>query len=179
MTASRFERMALGAAALALSLAAGCPSETADPAEGYSARPLHPTDVGSVYVEMFTVHKSEFRRGYEFRLTEALAKRISSDTDYRIAEKAAADTILTGQIKRIDFDVLSEIGADVTRETQITIEADVQWQDLRSGEVLMEAADLSASSEYIPRLGEDPFRGAQAAVEKLARRIVERMESQW
>jgi hypothetical protein len=170
---------ATAAVAGCLALLAGCPSAGQDPAEGYSAAPLHSTKVGSVFVEMFKVHKTEFRRGYEFQLTEALAKRISAATDLKIASKTAADSILTGEILTIDKGTLSEISGDEVRESQLTVEVAVQWKDLRTGEILMEAEELRDSGEYIPSLGEDEVRAAQSAVDRLARRIVERMESQW
>jgi len=165
--------------AMSLMLLSGCPGEGVDPAEGYSAAPLHSTKVGSVFIEMFKVNKTEFRRGYEFRLSEALAKRISSDTDLKIAGKAAADTMISGEIREIDKGTLSEIGGDEVRESQIVVKVTVQWKDLRSGEILMEADDLTGAGEYIPSLGEDEYRGSQVAIERLARRIVERMEAQW
>ncbi len=169
----------LGSMAMSLSLLTGCLSLSQDPTEGYSTAPLHDPKIKTVFVEMFKRHKAEFRRGYEFRLTEALAKQISSATDLRIAGKSTADTILSGEILEVDFNVLSEVGADVTREIQISIKVAVRWQNVRSGEIVMELAELKVAGEYIPRLGEDEFRGSQVAVEKLARRIVEKMESQW
>jgi hypothetical protein len=168
----------IGGAGVLLALT-GCIDEGVDPEKAYSARPLHAPGVRTVFVEMFTVHKKEFRREYEFRVTEALIKRIRSDTDLKIAPKGTADSMLSGEILEIDRNPLSEIGADVIRDVQITVRAAVRWVDLRTGDIIYETEDLRAACEYTPRLGEDEFRGTQTAVERLARRIVEKMEAPW
>ena len=53
------------------SLLAGCAGST-----GYSNASLFPDDVGSVYLEM--LDNSSFRRGIEYAVSDALAKRIST-----------------------------------------------------------------------------------------------------
>ena len=52
---------------------------------GYSTRRPFPTDINSVHVEM--LHSKEFRRELEYRLTEAIIKRIEMDTPYRITPR--------------------------------------------------------------------------------------------
>ena len=49
---------------------------------GYSSRSLFPEGIGSVFVEMFD--NRSFRRGVEYELTVALAKRIEAQTPYKI-----------------------------------------------------------------------------------------------
>ncbi|MFQ5495340.1 MAG: hypothetical protein ACE5EX_08145, partial [Phycisphaerae bacterium] len=68
----------------ATALAGGC---------GYSTRRPFRTDIQTVHVDM--IHSKEFRRELEFRLTEALVKRIEMDTPYRIAGRRSADAVLT------------------------------------------------------------------------------------
>ena len=62
----------------------------------YSTVRPFPTDIQTVHVEMF--QSREFRRELEFRLTEAITKRVEIDTPYRIASRRTADTLLTGEI---------------------------------------------------------------------------------
>ena len=65
---------------------------------GYLTQRPFPTDIRTIHVEMF--HSKEFRRELEFRLTEALIKRIEMDTPYRIAPKRTADAVLSGDMMR-------------------------------------------------------------------------------
>ena len=67
---------------------------------GYTtARPFR-TDIQTIHVDMF--HSKEFRRELEFRLTEALVKRLEMDTPYRIAPRRTADMLLTGEILAVE-----------------------------------------------------------------------------
>ena len=65
----------------------------------YTTERPHPKTVRTVYVEMF--RSKEFRRDLEFQLTEALAKRILVDTDYKLADKNLADTMLSGEVLEV------------------------------------------------------------------------------
>ena len=53
---------------------------------GYSNESLFPDQIRSVYVEMF--ENETFRRGIEYDLTDALAKRIEAETPYKIRRSA-------------------------------------------------------------------------------------------
>ena len=63
---------------------------------GYRAGGPYRSDVRTVYVD--TAGSKEFRRDLEFTLTEALKKRIATDTPYRVAAREKADTILTTEV---------------------------------------------------------------------------------
>jgi len=64
---------------------------------GYSNESLFPEDVGSVYVEMFD--NQSFRRGVEYELTDALAKRIEAETPYKvISSRDRADTVILSEL---------------------------------------------------------------------------------
>ena len=49
---------------------------------GYSNKSIYHEDVKTVYVKMFD--NQTFRRGVEYELTDALAKRIEAETPYKI-----------------------------------------------------------------------------------------------
>ena len=73
---------------------------------GYSNDSLFPRDIKSVYVEMF--NSASFRRGTEYILTDALAKRIEADTPYKIvSSRDRADTVISGRISAIEEGVLT------------------------------------------------------------------------
>lgn len=146
---------------------------------GYSMEPLHPTDVKTVYVSMFTRGKDVYRRGIEFRITEAVVKRIQQDTPYRIADKAKADTQLSGSLDVIPQRVLSfNPDTGTPNEMEMTLVVSFTWTDLRSGKTRVKRTNLRETATYIPPspLNEDFFQGSEDAVNRLAQKIVEQME---
>ena len=85
---------------------------------GYSNESLFPKDVSSVCLEMFD--NQSFRRGVEYKLSDALAKRIEAATPYKIiSSKDRADTVISGQIVQV-----SELVLSVERETGRPLERD-------------------------------------------------------
>jgi len=167
------ERLILAAACVAAwlvsSLAAGC---------GYSLRRPFPQDVRTVHVEMF--QSREFRRGLEFALTEALQKRILQETPYKIADKATADTLLTGQILEVRQGTLgTDFRTDLPREIRATFVIRFQWKDLRTGKVLLDRPRFVQAVDYIPPVGERFADASAEALDDLAERIVEQMMESW
>ena len=167
MNADRLTRTAwLVVAAL---LAPGC---------GYVTTRPFPTDIHSVHVEMF--HSREFRRELEFRLTEAINKRIEMDTPYHLSSRADADVVVTGEILAIenrgfgdDFDT------DLPREIGSTVVVRFRVQDMRSGKILVDRPRFVYQSSYVPSVGETFAVGMTRGLEGLAEQIVESMESGW
>lgn len=168
MFAGRTIDRALLATGLTLA-AAGC---------SYTAARPFPKDVRSVYVEMF--RSREFRRDLEFQLTEALQKRILMDTDYRLADKTRADTILSGEVLEVRQATLgTDFRTDLPRETQATIIVSFHWKDLRTGKTLVDRPYFAQTVDYIRPVGETFFQASQEAIDDLAERIVEQMQSDW
>ncbi len=146
---------------------------------GYSNEPLFPEDVGSVYVEMF--ENQSFRRGVEYGLTDALAKRIEAETPYKIiSSRDRADTVMSGQIVEVSVSALSsERETGRTLEKELQLQAVVNWKNLKTGELLIDNQSVSASASY-SELQEQSFNYASSlAANNLARRIVELMEKEW
>lgn len=145
---------------------------------GYStARPFR-SDIQSIHVEMF--HSKEFRRELEFRLSEAIVKRIEMDTPYRIAPQRTADALLTGEVLSVenrsfgdDFDL------DRPREIGSTVTVRFRLQDMRTGEILVERPRFVYQTSYIPPVGETFTQGMTRALDGMAEQIVETMESPW
>jgi len=142
-----------------------------------SARPFA-TDIQTVYVEMF--HSREFRRELEFRLTESLIKRIEMDTPYRIAPKATADALLSGEILAVENRTFGDdLETDLPREIGSTVVVRYRFQNLRTGEILVERPRFVYQAGYIPPLGETFTQGMTRALDGLAEQIVETMETGW
>jgi hypothetical protein len=146
---------------------------------GYSNTSLYPKDVSTVYVEMFD--NQSFRRGIEFELTDALAKRIESQTPYKIvSNRDKADTVISGQITQAKESVLTkerQIGRPM--EKNVELRAVVSWKNLRTGELLIDNKTVSASASYSEWQSQSFAYGSTLAANSLAVKIVEQMESKW
>ena len=150
-----------------------------DGMDGYSSNSLFPEDVGSIYVQMFD--NRSFRRGVEYELSDALAKRIEAETPYKIiSSRDRADTIISGQIVQITESVLSserQIGRALEKEVQL--QAVVNWKNLKTGELLINNKSVNASSTYSEWQNQGFSYASTLAANNLARRIVELMEKEW
>ncbi len=146
---------------------------------GYHNTSLYPKDVATVYVEMFD--NQSFRRGIEYELTDALAKRIESQTPYKIvSNRDKADTVISGQIVQVKESVLTterQIGRAL--EKNIELRAVVSWKNLRTGELLVDNKTAVASASYSEWQSQSFAYGSTLAANSLAVRIVELMESKW
>lgn len=156
-------------------LLSGCVGSSSD----YSNQWIYPEDVSSVYVEMFD--SLSFRRGHEYTLTDAIAKQIEASTPYKIvSDRNLADTVLSGQITSIGTGTLAtdrETGRNLENEAYVYVS--VSWQNLKTGELLIDSENISASSSFSNQLGQDFEYGASVAVNRAAKRIVERMQIKW
>ena len=142
-----------------------------------TVRPFR-TDIHTVHVEMF--HSKEFRRELEFRLTEAISKRIEMDTPYRLESRSKADAVLTGELLEVRNRTFGDdFSLDQPREIGSSVVVRFRMQDMRSGEILVEHPHLVFQTSYIPPVGETFTQGMTRALDGLAERIVELMETDW
>jgi hypothetical protein len=149
------------------------------PNGGYSNEPLFPTQVQSVYVEMFD--NRTFWRGIEYDLTDAVTKRIEAQSPYKvISSHDRADSVLSGKIVAIEQSVLSvERETGRALENEVVLRAVVNWKNLKTGQLLLDNNSLSAAGSF-SRLQSQSFKyGSNIAANNLAGRIVELMEDQW
>lgn len=146
---------------------------------GYSNESLYPKEVGSVYVEMFD--NRSFWRGVEYKLTDALAKRIESQTPYKVvSSRDRADSIISGQIVSIDQGALSrERQTGRLLEKEVLFEAVVSWKNLKTAELLMNNQTVNTSASYSEWQNQGFDYASALAANKLAQQIVEQMEKGW
>jgi hypothetical protein len=145
---------------------------------GYSTQRPFRTDIQTVHVEMF--HSKEFRRELEFRLTEALVKRIEMDTPYRVAPRRKADALLTGELLSVENRTFGDdFDTDLPREIGSTVVVRFRLQNTRTGEILTERPRFVYQTSYIPPVGETFTQGMTKAMDGVAEGIVETMESDW
>jgi len=146
---------------------------------GYSNESLFPGDVQSVCLEMFD--NQTFRRGVEYELSDALAKRIEADTPYKIvSDSDRADSVISGRIASIGQSALStdrETGSVLEREVEIR--AVVNWKNLKTGQLMIDHVKVSASASYSTYQQQDFKYASTLAANNLAQKIVELMERKW
>ena len=145
---------------------------------GYTTDRPFRTDIQTVHVEM--LQSQEFRRELEFRLTEAIVKRIEMDTPYRIAPRQTADALLSGEVLAVNNRTFgTDFDLDLPREIGSTVAVRFRLQDMRTGEILVERPRFLYQTSYIPPVGETFTQGMTRALDGLAEQIVEAMESSW
>lgn len=156
---------------------AGCAS---DPTKGYSAASLFPEGISTVAVPIFT--NDAYSRDVEFELTDAVIKQLEVNTPYKVVPEGRADTILLGQIRKIELDQLSKSQlTGLSEEVIVSVTIDFQWKDLRSGRVITGRESFTGHGLFDPSLptGEPIELGQFAAVQQLARDIVAELQAQW
>jgi len=146
---------------------------------GYTNASLYPSGLSSVYVEMF--ENKSFWRDVEYDLSDALSKRIEAETPYKVvSDRDRADSVISGQIVRIDQSVLSierEMGTALEKEVELRVV--VNWKDLTTGELLIENRSVGASGSYSALQSQSFKYASRIAANNLAGRIVELMEREW
>jgi len=146
---------------------------------GYSSESLFPQDVSSVCLKMFD--NKSFRRGVEYELSDALAKRIEADTPYKIVSSPdRADTVISGQIVSIDESTLTterKIGRALERQVRLT--AIVNWKNLKTGDLLIDDRQVAVDTTYSIYQNQDFSYASALAANNLAQKIVELMEKKW
>ncbi len=144
---------------------------------GYTTVRPFPQDVKTIHVEM--LDSKEFRRELEFKLTEAVVKRIEMDTPYRIVEKHRADSILSGEIIEVQQRTFgTDFEGDRPRETASTIVMTWRWKNMRTGD-LREFPRHVYTTTYIPPVGETFQTGMVRGLDGLAEQVVQAMETEW
>lgn len=147
--------------------------------EGYSNSWPYPEEVKTVYVEMFD--SKSFRRDHEYDLTDAVCKRIESQTPYKIvSDRNVADSLLSGNIENINKTTLTmerKIGRPLENEARILIRVD--WKNLQTGEMILQGKEVFSSATYSTYMGQDMEYAADLAVNKAAQKIVESMQNKF
>ncbi len=146
---------------------------------GYSNKTLFPEEVDSVCLDMFD--NQSFRRGVEYELSDALAKRIEAETPYKIvSSRDRADSVISGRIVSIGESVLNiERETGRALEKKVELWAVVNWKNLKTGELLIDNVSVGASANYSQWQNQSFAYGSTLAANNLARRIVELMEKEW
>jgi hypothetical protein len=144
---------------------------------------LFAPDIRTVYVPMF--ESDSFRRHVGEKLTEAVCKRIETDTPFKVV-RGGADSVLSGRIVKDSKRTIVENRFDDARDTEYNLQVVVTWAN-RRGEVLGEQTvsvpsqlvDVGARADIVPEFGHSVASQQQKAIDRLARQIVGLMEAPW
>lgn len=178
-------------AATALLWAAGCSSLPGEAWEGldqpgaprrgttflgYSAESLYRSDIRTVHIEL--LGSRDFRRFWEFRLSEAIAKRVELETGWRLAPAAEADAILSGELLQVNSTTFSEEpDTGEVRERQYGHRIRWTFKDRRTGQIMVERRTEFAYAYAFPELNETGSQSLDAAVDAVARRVVDGLKA--
>jgi len=146
---------------------------------GYDNSWLNPRGISSVYVEMFD--SQSFRRGHEYDLTDAICKRIETDTPYKIvSDRNIADSVLSGKITSIGKrSVSTERNTGRIFENEANAAVVVRWQNLKTSEIMIDNESVDTFIGYSEFVGQDFEYSSKVALNRAAERIVELMQSEW
>ena len=145
---------------------------------GYQNAWLHPEDIQTVYVEMFDT--KSFRRGYEYKLTDAICKRIELTTPYKIvSDRNEADSVLSGTMSTWTAVLAGERYTGQALERESTVTVNVTWKNLKTGQLLIHNQTVEASASHSEFMGQDSDYSLSRAASKAAVRVVELMEKPW
>ena len=144
----------------------------------YANRWLYPDDVSTVYVEMFDT--GGFRRGHEYNFTDALCKRIESETPYKIvSDRNRADTLISGTVRIAKGVLATDRYEGRPLEYETYAEAIITWKNLKTGDILVDSEKVTASASYAPKLDQDLDEASKVAMNRAAEKAVELMEIGW
>ena len=148
------------------------------PKSGYQWHSLYREDIQTVAIPIF--QNRDFRRGVEFSLTKAIVNQLESHAPYKVVSKERADTVLEGEIVKVDITTISRLYKEaVPQEQLMVLTVNFKWKDLRTGQILLERKNFQQTSTFYPTLREGTFTASQQAVEKLALGIVQEMQADW
>jgi hypothetical protein len=154
---------------------------------GYQVGPqsLFRPDLRTVYVPLF--ESASYRRHLGERLTEAVVKEIEGRTPYKVVHNPDADSVLLGQIRSEQKQVLAEDINDVPREIETDLVVQVHWYDRSRGLIMQSTAlpvapialSVAERASFIPEAGQSMATAQQEAIQRLAQQVVSQMEMPW
>jgi len=130
---------------------------------------------------------SSFRRNLAERLTEAVVKEIEMKTPFKVVSTPEADSILTGRIIAENKHVMVENRFGDPRQTEASLQVEVQWIDRHSQTILRngsipaapEMAVVTGTATVSPEVGQSLATAHQQAIQRVAEQIVALMELPW
>jgi hypothetical protein len=160
---------------------------------GYTTRSLLPSNYKSIYVEnvkndiQVSAEQNNLRmyRGYrpgmEIDLTNAIINRYILDGNLNIATEANANIILKTNLIDYKRDALRYDTNENVEEYRIKLIVNMELEDVATGNIVWKENGFSGETTYRTggSLAKTESSAVSAAIEDLARRIVERTIEAW
>src|SRR5947207_4492949 len=86
---------------------------------GYQWHSLYREDVQTVAVPIFG--NRDFRRGVEFSLSKAVVNELEAHSPYKVVARERADTVLEGEIAKMDVSTLSRTYREGVPQEQLMV----------------------------------------------------------
>ncbi len=158
---------------------------------GYHAQTLFRDDIRTVYVEAFD--NVTYRRGLEVVLSRAVSEELRLRTPLVFAPRDEADSVLSGALLEADESTRVETESGVVVLQDVSVRARFSWRDRLSGAAIVPSQEVQASVREVPAaIDSEGGPGVvvpadltrleasfEAALRRLAERLVERMEGNW
>jgi hypothetical protein len=177
---NRTYQLGLAALLALVALCSGC---------GYGTHSLMREDIKTVHVEFFG--NDTYWHGLEVPLTRAIVDEVKLRTPLLLASEKEADSVLSGAL--VDIDESSNVKDEGNRILirRLTLKVRFRWRDRLAGvdivpeQVVTETVQIAPTLEYeavIPPRDLDSQRQPTPfgyAFQRMAQRVVERMEKSW
>jgi len=170
----------LAAAVVVVAAGLGLPGCATDPSQGYSSQSVYTEGIETIAIPIF--QNDTYFRDVQFDLTDAIIKEVEARTPYRVASQKTADSILIGQIRKVELDQISKSRfTGLGEEVLYGVTIDFQWMDLRTDQTLVEQRSFTSYGLFVPSnpTGERKELGRFSAVQQLASDVVDELQSAW
>lgn len=142
---------------------------------GYSPGYRSPPGVRSIAVPIFDNQTFPLRREVEYQLTDALRKEMQAATGLRLVASDAADMAVYGTVRDFREKLVSEGKHDVKLESTIVIVVDLVVEDYVNAKQWRESVTVREPLSI--ELGQTLEQATQVALRRLAKKILEQIES--
>lgn len=160
---------------------------------GYTTRSLLPSEYKTIYVDNFkneikiTAEQSNermyrgYRPGMEITITKAVIDKYLMDGNLRIASPEKADLILTSSLVDFNRGGVRYDTNDTVLEYRIKLVVNMELNEAKTGKTVWKEPGFAGETTYNTSgsLAKSESAAIDAAVEDLARRIVERTVEAW
>jgi hypothetical protein len=166
---------------LLLCLLHGCAE---DPRQGWSTSSVYSTKYKTIAVNVF--ENETYSREIGYLLTQAVIATIESQTPYKVTSATNADTLLTGEITRVQLTTLSQnrtkgSSTGLDEEVVVGVTISFNWTDLETDRTIIDRTDFSGGGLFVPtsQSRETLELGEIGVVQQLADDLVDEMQAVW
>ena len=150
----------------------------------FGAATLFPPGIRTVYLPM--PRNDTFRHDLGPILAESLTREIETRTPCKVTGNPTADTALTVRIVDEIKDVTVEAPTDDPRALDLNVTVQASWVD-RAGNALLQTRGSTAppivtiadDQRFVPEGGQSVGSAQIRLMDRLARKIVDQMETRW